>query len=137
MFQCHFLAAAQIDKFAQIDYAHHIVDIVVIYGQAAVRAAGDLLGNLFPAVVEIDTDNFIARHHNIVHGDLFQIQDIQQHGLMFTGNQATGLIDHGAQFVSAEVMVIRFLGRQIQQPQQAIGQYIDHPYRPHQRAVGV
>ncbi|WP_435302678.1 hypothetical protein [Escherichia coli] len=42
--------------------------------------------NRFPVIVDINTDNFTARHHDVIDGHLFQIEHRQQHILIATGN---------------------------------------------------
>ena len=66
------------------------------------RGVRQLADNGLPVVVNINPDDFIARHHNVVNADLFQIQHRQEHVLIATGDLRAGFVHDGTQFVFAE-----------------------------------
>ena len=60
-------------------------------------------------VFQVDTDHFIPGHHDVVHGDVVQVQDAHQHVFVLGRNQGARFIHHGTQFFPAQV-ILRSLG---------------------------
>ncbi len=46
------------------------------------RGVGQLADDRFPVIIDVDADNLIARHHDVVNADLLQVQHRQQHILI-------------------------------------------------------
>ncbi len=59
--------------------SHDLVDAIAIHGQPRMFAAADDRGDICIVFIEIDADDLVVRHHDIVDSDLFQIEDAQQH----------------------------------------------------------
>ena len=75
--------------------ADNIVDFLFVHGQQCVLGAADLLEDVVNIVFDIEADNIVLWHQDIVYGNLFQIQYIQQHALRSPRYTTTGLIDNG------------------------------------------
>ena len=82
----------------QVQHAEHVVDVVLVDGQARVLAVGEHSKYFVHVVVDVQADDLVARHHDVVDGDVFQVEHPQQHVLVLAGN-ARALVDHGAQLV--------------------------------------
>jgi hypothetical protein len=48
-----------------------------------------LADNGFPVVVNIDTDNIVARDHDVVNADFLEVQHGEQHVLIAAGDLRT------------------------------------------------
>ncbi|CNU33318.1 Uncharacterised protein [Salmonella enterica subsp. enterica serovar Bovismorbificans] len=60
------------------------------------RRVGELPLDRLPVVIDIDPDNFITRHHDVIHADLFQIENRQQHILIAARDLRTGFMHDSA-----------------------------------------
>ena len=109
-----------------VQHADDAVDFSLVHRQAGVLALAQLLDDPIPIVVEVDADDLVARHHDVFHRGIFQIQDADQHLLMAMRNHRAGLGDHGAQFLAAQG-IRGLLRRDAEQPQHAVGQQIRRP----------
>ena len=58
-----------------MQHADDVVDIALVNRQAGVLAAADLFEDAFQAVVQVDADDFVARHHDVIDRDIFQVED--------------------------------------------------------------
>ena len=68
-------------------------------------------------------------HHDVVHGDVFKVEDRQQHRLVATRNHGAGFVDHGAQLISGQMVTVAGQALDANQAQQAVGDRIDQPYQ--------
>ena len=108
-----------------------------IQGQARVLALAQLLEYPVPVIIDVDADDLVARHHDVLHRGIFQIQDADQHLLMASRNHRAGLGNHGAQFLAAQG-IRGLLARHAEQAQHAVGQQIRRPdERVEQNSSGV
>ena len=81
-----------------------IVELAVIDRQARVRRLAQLVEQVLPAVLDVDAGDLLARHHDVVHGELTQIEDRQQHLAMTRRDHGARLGDHRAQLLGAQVL---------------------------------
>ena len=86
--------------------AHHVVDVVAIEQDLGVGTVGQLAQYGFPVVVDVDGVDLAARHHDVLHRHLVQIQNAEQHLLMALGDEAAGLVDDGAQLLGIEGVIL-------------------------------
>ena len=121
-----------------VQHAHDAVDVALVHRQARVLALAQLIDDLVPVILHIDADDFGARHHDVLHRGLLQIENADQHLLMAMGNHGARLGDHGAQFLAAQG-VRRLLLRYAQQTQYAVRKQIGGQHeriqQPQQRRV--
>ena len=47
-----------------------IVQRIAVEHDAAMRGVGQLADDRFPVIIDVDADNLIARHHDVVNADL-------------------------------------------------------------------
>jgi hypothetical protein len=69
----------KIREASQMQDADDFIDIVPIHGQSCVLALVDDSFDLVLLVIEIDADDFIMRHHDIVDRDFFEIENADKH----------------------------------------------------------
>ena len=116
-----------------------VIELAVVDGQARVRRLAQLIEQILPAVLDIDTGNLLTRHHDVVHGELLQIEDRKQHLAMPGRDHGTRLGDHGAQLLGAQVLTVARGLHHAEDPQHAVGKLVRDPQqRPrqhHERAV--
>ena len=75
-----------------------VVELAFVQRQARVRCLPQLVEDVFPVVVDIDGGDFLARDHDVVHRDVLEIEDRQQHLPVTRRNHRAGLGHHRAQF---------------------------------------
>ncbi len=115
----------QAQRVAGVQKTHHVVDVVAIEQDLGVGAVGQLTQYGLPVIVDVDGVDLAARHHDVFHRHLVQIQDAEQHLLMALGDQTARLVDDGAQLLGIEgVILVRI---DLQQLEQTAGDAIDHP----------
>src|SRR5690554_1310264 len=112
-----------------MQHADDVVDVTLVDWQAGVLAGTDLFENAFQAVVQVDADDFVARHHDVIDRDIFQVEDRQQHGLVAMRNQGAGFVYHRAQLVTGQAPPAAFNAFDADQAEQAIGNGVDQPYQ--------
>ena len=84
--------------------AHDVVELAVVDGQARMRGLAQLVQQILPAVLHVDARDLLPRHHDVVHGELTQIQDRQEHLPVPRRDHRSRLGDHGAQLLGGEVV---------------------------------
>ncbi len=89
-------------RFAYAQHADGVVQRIAVQHDAAMRGVGQLANNRLPVIVDINAHDLIARHHNVVNADLFQIQYRQQHILIAAGDLRVGFMHDGTQFIFAQ-----------------------------------
>jgi len=123
----------QAEHLAQVQEAHHLIEGIAVDQHAGVGAAVQVLDDLVPVIVQIDARHLVARHHDVLDGDVLQFEDAEQHGLMALGDHHPGLQHHRAQLFGAEgVLAAGGLDGDPEQSQQAV----DHEVgQPNQRVI--
>ena len=92
-------------------------------------AASELAQDGVCVVFQVDADDFVSGHHDVIDGDILQIQDADQHVFVPGRNQCAGLVHHGSEFFTAE-MIFRGLGRgDAQNAKNAGRKQVDRPYQ--------
>ena len=81
-----FFLRHQAISFANPQHADGIVQRVAVQHNASVRRVGQLADNGFPVIVNIDTDNIVARDHDVVNADFLEVQNGEQHVLIAAGD---------------------------------------------------
>ena len=89
-------------------------------------ALAKLLDHAVPIVVDVDADDLVARHHDVLHGGILEIQYADQHLLVAVRNHRSGLRDHRAQLFAAQG-IRGLLRRYAEQTQHPVGQEIGGP----------
>ena len=110
---------------AQQRGADQVVDISGVNRDAGVGKIGDQLQGFVPVVLEVDADDFAARHHDVVDGDLFQVEYAEQHIAVRIRNEAAGLVDRNAQFGRVQRIVVAAVAGQQEQPEYQLGKPVD------------
>ncbi len=105
----------------------YIVDVIFVNGQPRVFALADDLLDLADFVVEIDTDDFVVRNHDIVDGYFFQVEDAEQHLLIPAGYSAARLVHDGSQFLPGKGLQFGISAADSEQEQHAIRRDIGQP----------
>ncbi len=89
-----FFLEQQAAEFAQMQQADHGVGVAVIHRQTGVLAGSQGGKDVVHVILQINAHHLVARHHDVFHGDGFQIQDIEQHFLVAFRNQSSRFIHH-------------------------------------------
>ena len=63
------------DMFLKVEYPNDVIDICFVDGESSVLGCFDVLNYVIKAVVYVDAYNLVARHHNVIDGDFFQVKD--------------------------------------------------------------
>ncbi|MNS98361.1 hypothetical protein D3C72_1327250 [compost metagenome] len=92
---------------------------------------GQLADDGFPVVVDVDTHDFVARHHDVVNAHFFQIQHRQQHVLIPARNLRAGFMDDGAQLVFAQCAADHHVGFYTDHAHQQAGNHVEQPDQRH------
>ncbi|MDT4856737.1 hypothetical protein FQZ97_911390 [compost metagenome] len=110
----------QARDLAHVHDAFDLVDVVAKHRQARVGGGGEQVDDGFDIVFQIDAGDFVARDHDVVDRDVFQVEDAEQHVLAVLRQLMAGLADHAAQFLGGQA-VVAFAGRvDAEQPEQAV-----------------
>ena len=107
--------------------ADDVVDVVLVDGQAGVLAVADDYLDLGNVVREIDADDLVVRHHDVVDGHFLQVEDAEQHLLVAAGNTAAGLVHDGAQLFSRQRLQSGIATAHAEQEQHAVRRDIGEP----------
>ena len=78
-------------------------------------------------VVEVEARDLVLRHHDVVHGDLPEIQQPHQHGAVAVRHPQTRLAHHRAELLRAEALLAALRDPYPEQPQQAVGEPVHGP----------
>src|SRR3569623_3618421 len=118
----------QVDGGADVDYPFDaLIDAVAVERQTGVLAGGEQPEDVVQIAVEVDADDFTARHHDVVDRNVLEVEDAEQHTLVAAWNQRTRFIDHGAQLLAAELLNRRLGGREARELQKGIGYAVGEP----------
>ena len=74
-----------------------------VHRQSRVLAAGHQRENFADRVFQIDAHDFTARHHDVVDGDLLQVEHVEQH-VLSAGWQRHVLVDQRAHFILSQMI---------------------------------
>jgi hypothetical protein len=85
------------------------------------------------SAVDVDAEDVLARHHDVVDGDFLQVQDVQQHVLVAWRDHQSRFTDDRAQFLRTQHFVRTPLGIDAEHPQQAVADRVDGPHGRIQR----
>ena len=85
----------------------------------------------FPVVIDVDTDDFVTRHHDVVHAHLFQIQHRQEHVLITSGDLRAGFVHDGAKLLFAERAADGDVGFDSHHPHQDARHHVQQPDQRH------
>ena len=110
-----------------VQKADDAVDFALIHRQARVLTLPQLLQDPVPIIIDVDADDFVSRHHDVLDGGILQIQNADEHLLVAPRNHRAGLGHDGAQLFAAQG-ICRDLSRDAEHPQHAVGEEIRHPY---------
>ena len=80
---------AAIQDAAQVAHVKHaldLIDIVTIQRQTRMPTVFELTHDCLIRRLNVDAVDFISRRHDVVHGHLFQVEDIDQHPAVAAGN---------------------------------------------------
>ncbi len=92
-------------------------------------AGADLFDDVVPVVVQVDADDLVARHHDVVDGDLFQVQDVHQHALVPFGNEHAGFVHQRAELLGLQRVVGSAHAALTKQPQHRVRQRVGHQHQ--------
>ena len=113
-------AVQQARDAAHVDDADNVVNVALIDRQAGVPAMPELRHDFIDRIIQIDRVHFTAGQHDVVHTDVFEFQDTQQHALMALGDQAAGLAHDRAQFIRRQGRIPPLVEPDADQPQEAV-----------------
>ena len=122
------LAACELgQQVANSGHADDVVDVLAIDGQAIVRARLDDREVVFPRAIEVEADDLLARHHDVVDGDGVEVEDAEQHALVAARHHHAGFRHDGAQLLGAQRVRCDLIGPHAEQPQQAVREQVQQP----------
>ncbi len=79
-----------------MQHSHNLIDMLTVNGQSGVFAPGDEVLNLPDVVIQVDADDLVVRHHDVIDRDLFQVEDAQQHLPVPFRYTTAGLVNESA-----------------------------------------
>ena len=116
-----------VNDLLHVQHADDAIDFPLINRQARVLALTQLLDGPVPIIVDIDADDLVARHHDVLHGGVFQIQNADQHLLVPMRNHRAGFRHDRAQFFAAQG-IRGLLRRHAEQAQHAVRHQVRGPH---------
>ena len=78
-------------------------------------------------VIQIDTDDLIVWNHDVVHRDLFKVENADEHLPVAIRDAAAGLMDDRPQFLMAQRVRRYAVVTDAEQIQHAVGCHVDQP----------
>ena len=111
--------AAQI---AHVKHALNLIDIVAVQRQSRMPTVFKLAHDRLIRRFNIDAVDFIPWRHDVVHGHLLKIEDIDQHPAVTAGDHRSGFCHDSAQLFLGDRVVTRLIGGEPHQLQDAVGQ---------------
>ncbi len=107
--------------------ADDVVDVTLVDRHPRVLTGADMAEDDVEIIVQVDAEDLLTRHHDVIDGDVLEIENRQQHALVATRDHAAGFVDHGAQLVTGQAVGAAADIAHAEQAQQAIGDAIDQP----------
>ena len=74
-------------------------------------AGGQLVFNFVPRLIEIEDFDIAARGHDILDGDIVQVEQARQDGAVFLRNEMRGFKNQATQFLGRELCIFILLCR--------------------------
>ena len=112
---------------AQVHVAEDVVEAVPEHRQPRVLGAGELLHDVVPVVVEVDTDHLVARHHDVLDRDRLEVEHAEQHPPVAFRQRAVRVDHHRAQLLLGQRRLAVRVGIDPEQPQQRVAHPVHHP----------
>src|SRR5690554_592150 len=103
------------------------MDVAAVNRNPGVLRGVKLVNDVVNVVFNVDADDFVARHHDVVHGDLLQVENAQQHFLVTLGDEAACFMDQGAQLFPAQMVAGCQIGTGADQTEHNAGDQVDEP----------
>ena len=128
-FQCVFIkrVLCQVREPAQVKDSDDLVDAVFVHGQTRVLACRDNVLDDVDIVIQIDTDDLVVRHHDVVHRDLFKVENADEHLPIASRDPAACFMDDRPQFLMAQGVQWYAVVTDAEQVQHAVGCHVDQP----------
>ena len=117
----------QVQHLAYMQKAHHIVVAAAIHRQTGVLAGHQLFADMLDGRVQVDHFQLAARNHHIVYGEVFQLEQVQQHAAVFFLDELARLQHQHAQFFRGQQGGFR-LRLHAQQADGGFDKQIDEPH---------
>ena len=100
--------------------AHHLVDRVAVHRQARVLALGDDAFDFLFVIFEVDADDLVVRDHHVVHRDLLEVENADEHLAVARRDARPGLVHDRAQFLAGQRLQFVVAGAHAEQKQHAV-----------------
>ena len=110
-----------------MQYADHLINIVPVHRQACVFALLDDLLDGLVVFVEVDAEDFVVRHHDVVNRHFLEIEDADQHLPVAAGDTVPGFVYDRAQFLPGQRVEHGVVGVDAEQAQHAVRRGIGQP----------
>jgi len=114
------------DDAADVQQTHDVVDAFTVDRHAGVHGLRQLVDDIAPFIVQVDTDDVSSRHHDVIDRGLFQVEDVDQHALVIVRN-VPALGEKGPQFVAVEPFQRHHVGLDAEGFEQQVGERIHQP----------
>ena len=133
-------AAHQLVRHAlHVQQADEVVELAFVHRQARVRGLSQLIKNVLPALAHVDAGDLLPRNHDVVHRDVPQVEDRQQHLPVTRGNDRRGFRHYGAQLFGTQGLSRVGGAHHSEQAQEAVSERAGEPQRrarhQHQHAI--
>ena len=79
-----------------MQHTNDLVDAVAKHRESRVFAVINDLVDLSQVIVEVNTDYFVVRHHDVIDCDFFEVENAEQHLLIAAGDSAAGFVHERA-----------------------------------------
>ena len=99
----------------QVQDAFDLIDIALEHGHQRVGTAGYTTQYRFVIIFKINAVDLISRHHDVVHGDLFKIEDIDQHVAVSARYKTARLVNNGAELFLCQRILARCISFESEQ----------------------
>ena len=99
-----YLVLHQTQRAAYMQDADDVVQFAFEYRQQGVMAGRQLFAQSVRLCIQIDRFDLVARHHDVVHCNALDVDQIEQHFLVFSRQEIAGLQHQYAQFLHCQIL---------------------------------
>jgi hypothetical protein len=124
---CQRVAGQFLRHAFHVDDADEVVEFAVVQRQPRVWCLAQLVEDVFPVVLDVDRGDLLPRHHDVVHRDVLEIEDGQQHLAVTRRDHRSRLGDHGAQFLGRHRATVRTHRFHAEDTQESVRRLVSEP----------
>ena len=115
--------------------ADNVIDVTTVHRHAGVLRGTQVLHDFFNVIFEVDTNDLVARYHNVVHRHFLEVENTDQHVLVALGDHGAGFPHNGTQLFCTQVVRRGAVYVDADQFQHAVGDGVYEPYERMQQPL--